>query len=707
MSSVDTNRPPKRVRLSRACNHCRSRKVRCDEQQPSCSNCTRQRVECVTTDPKNPSEDVTHFRRRAKSGVATSPSDVGPTPVDGSTINAGSARTGSEIAQSPVLRRSPIVNVTPLNGSGVRLEDTEHQGMMQREQRPETMHGIINLTETVDNDQSPGFAVNGTIATERKYLGSTSLQVFSQWLDLTFHVPSMGLTGSFQHGMRVCEEMDLPADICMPSIPDHWQQYVDAFFSCVGAFFPITTREHVHLWAQQMQHQDLKLLPTRQRPLIAIIYACLAIGADTLGCIAQGTEYLTAAYSLYAFLVSQPYLQSSQALLLICIALRGRNKDGAASQALGQAIRILHSIGLHRSLVWNDSLPPELLHDGPNSWWSAYCLERIMSLETGRPSHISDKDVNQQKTSTYNTEPLQALVGLAGIQGRISDHLSTTTLPAITEVLETQCHMDQALVEWQKNLPSSLRCDGDLISCDPGLALPRAFLSIQFHSTMITLHRTALLMDKGIHRAHLARYNQQGSDLNRLVSSESICASSARAIITTYLQAREISHWSRLQTLTGPLMATYVLSINTLKNPNSWSARSDMGLIHSAAEAVEQGYYEAGQDPGFCTLLKTLRQFASQNTLKPLSRTVSPRRPPVSEGGTGPRPDIGPNSLPHGQNIVEPQYNNAYDSILPNEWDLLFPHLYVGDIAFDNTGLQGVDIEHLMGIPHLSYDEPH
>ena len=40
----------KRQRISRACDLCRARKVRCDERQPSCTRCVSANVSCTTTD---------------------------------------------------------------------------------------------------------------------------------------------------------------------------------------------------------------------------------------------------------------------------------------------------------------------------------------------------------------------------------------------------------------------------------------------------------------------------------------------------------------------------------------------------------------------------------------------------------------------------------------------------------------------------------
>ncbi|KAG9856768.1 hypothetical protein KCU98_g1290, partial [Aureobasidium melanogenum] len=678
-------------------------------------------VECITTDPNNPDQVTTFARRRAGTALATQ-SSVSAQSLSSDRVNSAveSLERSANASQTIVWQSgtSPNPGLNSISGSRVAISGLVHRSDPQNAQYEHLTRSMVESTTqpgVMDNVQSPGFAVNSVSATERKYLGSTSLQVFSQWLDMTFHIAPTGLTSSFQHGMRFCEEMDLPPDLYMPSIPTSWQEYLAAFCSGVGVVFPIISMENVTSSIQYMSQQDLRILPVRQRPLIATVYACLAIGADSVGHTNQGLDLVTAAYSLYAYLVSQPYLQSAQALLLICLALRGRNKDGAGSQALGQAIRILHTLGLHRKLNGYGKLAQEQtksLRLGVQVWWSAYCLDRMMSLETGRPSQVQDEDIDQsrdlQTTGLQDLAPLQALLNLASIQGSICRHLCTTKLPTIREVLEAQSSLDQSLIEWQNKLPAKLRCDGDITINGSDLALSRAFLSIQFHTTMINLHRAALLMDKEIHQTNLARYDLCKSEANRLESSESICANSARAIITAFLQARDITDHSRLQTMTGPLMAIYVLSISTLKNATSWSARSDLGLIYSAAEAVAQRYIADGQDPGFHTLLKTLKQLASRDTLSPngltnsraLTRRTSPQAHQshfAPQGG----------SASHDHDLGAPHLSHEQDPDLSDEWDLLFPRLYVGDFALGTEALEGMDIEHLMGIPHLSFDEPH
>jgi hypothetical protein len=55
----------KRKRLSTACTRCRSRKVRCDDKQPACTNCEKAGLDGVTWDARQPYIEVE--RREAQS----------------------------------------------------------------------------------------------------------------------------------------------------------------------------------------------------------------------------------------------------------------------------------------------------------------------------------------------------------------------------------------------------------------------------------------------------------------------------------------------------------------------------------------------------------------------------------------------------------------------------------------------------------------
>jgi len=694
-----TTPPPKRVRLSRACNRCRARKVRCDETQPSCRRCITDGVDCITTNPRKPGESSAVSRRQAGSLAHVS----GVAPRSQSEIAVGSSHVSS--------------HAVALQASTSRKEPADERSLGLARTSIEPVRGNSDaLAGDIDSVQSPEYALNIVSVSERKYMGPTSLQVFTHWLELTFHTPTTQLTDCFELGMRFCEEMELPDYITpYPSMPVKCSEYVVHFFQTAGLIFPMLDRTFVEDTVTQICATGPAQIERRQRPVLATMYACIAIGADACGDYAEGTRLLSAAYALYPVLVALPYLKSAQAFILIALALRGRNKDGAAAQVLGQAIRILHSIGLHKRLKDSVDTPLQALDSIRNTWWTAYCLESILCFEAGRPAHINEVEVDQELpaiTDHANHAPLHVLIDLARIQNMIKARLFARNthrgprenLPQSLDILLVQADCDTALQDFYSRLRERLHVDD--FSFDNGLSPHHAFILIQYFATSATVHRAALLSDHRIHLTAVERVTLPSTSAARLRASETICATAARKIATIFLQTCELTGHSRWTTMTGPLMAVYILAIYTLKHPNSWSARSDLSLLQSVAEVVEQRYREDGQDPGFYTMLTILRQFASQGRLKPLDTDkASSRRGSAGIGNaTMIDSDSGVSDYSHanGESSIELQSHmttwNAQD-----EWNVLFPHLYLGDMSMDPVGTGG--LEHLMGIPQFSDED--
>jgi len=547
---------------------------------------------------------------------------------------------------------------------------------------------------------------------EQKWLGPSSLQVFTHWLEKTFHTPEQGLADRFQYGMRFAEELDVPATVYMPALPADWQVLLDAFSASVLPLFPIVDEASLIIQARRMESTDVAGLPIRERPAIAVVYGCLAIGAQILHQIELGRRLLSAASSLYAYLVAFPYLQSAQALLLLVLGLRARNKDGSGSQALGQAIRILHSIGVHKART--HGMVNASLDIGRRVWWSAYCLERVMSIESGRPSHIHDEDIDQSELDAHivphgSGESFYLLLAaqLARLQGQVSSRLFSrrTTPPSPGEILSIAGELDQALGEWQSQLPENLRPDTDILTGEPHVMAIQCYLAMQYHSVLATVHRAALLMDRKIHLANVAQSQIAPHYATRLRSSETICATSARKMVAIFLEAKDANVFSPLNTMTQPLLAIYILAIHTLRNPTAWKARIDLNTLQAAAEAAEQRYRDEGQDHRFYGMLSVLKQFASQERLAPLARSASAS---VSTSNTT-QPS---RTEPHTQSSWTPTAIPAQSQDDPANvfegWQALFPHLYLGDHTVLDAGQHAIsdaEMYDLMGIPQLSDED--
>ena len=291
----------------------------------------------------------------------------------------------------------------------------------------------------------------------------------------------------------------------LPLLPprDKVEGYTKAFFERVWPIVPVVDQASLQAEIDNvldLQSKYVEAFYAHLTPInitnLSIIYTVVCIGIDeTSGRLTEtSTAYLTAAYGLYGHLVALPYATSVQALTLLAVALRGQSKDGQAWQVLGQAIRIAHSIGLHKPAQHQDGpLAPESspVNSPLNSriWLSCCALERLMQLECGRPSQLSDKDMEEPPVGLVPpTGPnyFTAWISLARIMGQISDRFYSRRPTSSLDLFETVQYLDGMLLDWEKSLPDGVRASQDGVydieqeteGYQPHLA---SFLSMQFY----------------------------------------------------------------------------------------------------------------------------------------------------------------------------------------------------------------------------------
>jgi hypothetical protein len=340
--------------------------------------------------------------------------------------------------------------------------------------------------------------------------------------------------------MRHAEEFPLGMPgATLPNLPamETVKAYASTFFHTVWLLYPVFDVEVFKaelIRLHERQHSSpgglQETLTPGDLPALATVYLVISIGADIAAgsTTEEGDIFLHAAYGLYAYLVSMPHLWSVQALFLLCVALRGRGRDGQGWQALGQAIRIAHSIGLHRQLSGQQSSIRSAGATRPGAetgdtsrvrldrhvrscvWWCCYALEKMTQLETGRPSAITDHEndlrfPDPQSTAasfrygdghadgpSYVMSYLAKWVALARILGRISDHIygGKRHESALALFHETG-KLDQALEQWARSMPEHSRPGSDLFADEGPSNAPyhshiASFLLLQFYQVCKT-----------------------------------------------------------------------------------------------------------------------------------------------------------------------------------------------------------------------------
>lgn len=379
-------------------------------------------------------------------------------------------------------------------------------------------------------------------------------------------------------------------------------------------------------------------------PSIVSIFSILAIGADETAGFATdfGNSYIEAAYSLYGHLIANPYLSSVQSLILLGFSLRGKSKDGQCWQLTGQAIRIAHSIGLHRhissrSRQANRGFPETSASDHSSTetlslearvWWSCYAIERLMELETGRPSALTEQEIDQinfsqpQNLGDTVTGPLHLFVlwvSLARIMGQISEHLYHRRISDSWQLLYETGRLDQLLLEWVKTVPEGIKPGHELVHLGPDTEDTEsghqhqhiaAFLSLQYYQAQITLFRASLAFptQKYLEEIRTRNATRRLPSYLRLLQSQNLSIAAARSMARQVLDiADHVVSSKHLFAPTQPFLAAVVLGLNILKNPGKRMIRSDVELLVGTTEYIEVFYRKTGQSTEFIKGCERLR----------------------------------------------------------------------------------------------------
>lgn len=449
----------KRQRLSTACNQCRKRKVRCDEEQPRCRNCALRGDTCVTTDPKVPSREVT--RRRARNI---------PRSLDENLQNRASPSHHSSFVSTP----GPPSNANRLVDFGLSSPKSSVATSLgvESESIGETETEVQHLAkqmQPISSDYSYDREMilnTNHNSQKRKLLGNGTLQALARYLDRYFEREGLEpINSRFAFGMQHAEEGPLNGifmEHSIPPIPDlqNLDDFLCIFDQKIHPMYPVLDLDSFKALVHKLALQDLHRLSPGDIPILSSLYSILSLVSDEISGIYtnEGYSYLCAAFALSAHVSAFPYFSSVQAMLLLTIALRARNKDGAAWQTLGQAIRIAQSIGLHRRVDSGIVYTPETrVRDddgeeiGSRVWWICYCLEKTMGLEVGRPISIRDVDCNQVKPPTEaGHNYIIHWIGLAQIQSRLIEILYRRRPEKrnASDLLGDIGRIDQELCDW-------------------------------------------------------------------------------------------------------------------------------------------------------------------------------------------------------------------------------------------------------------------
>jgi len=243
-------------------------------------------------------------------------------------------------------------------------------------------------------------------------------------------------------------------------------------------------------------------------------------------------------------------LLSVQALLGMAMFMQGTPNPQPSFLLISAAIRLSHSIGLHkRGTGFN--LNPIEIEQRKRVFWIAYMLDKDLSLRSGRPSAQDDQDMNvdlpdADPEDNIGNIPLadgkgkmnlfRVMCEFAIIESKVYKRLYSTeaTKQSDGEILNIIGELDQEIEDWKDSIPIDFRPEHEIKASHTPLILHIVMLHFTYYNCLTTIHRMSV--HHGFWSSRLSDYAIQGRNtrpLNpRVFSSAALCTSAARASIS-------------------------------------------------------------------------------------------------------------------------------------------------------------------------------
>lgn len=632
LGGQDSGEDPKRRRIARACDMCRKKKIKCDGAMPACKNCINYKTECIFTQvekKRNPPKGAKYIEGLENrlgrmesllklSGLLGQDDEQ----TDLATLEKRLADKAAVAGQQPHETPTRSPGQTTANGHSERRN--ERQDTPSRRDRShsgsQSPRGTRNEEDVEALSDMMCSLVTNNLG-ESRYIGSSSsFSIFSpkgiQWVnektgDDSF-VRFLEHTAEGDQSQIVLDKWkpEIFGDIFgrrqfrpLPALAETLSLLRDFFdnFNCMFPLFHEPT--FMHLVRRQYSQQ-----PYEGTGWWACLNVALAIAhrlremsnVATVDEESKAWGFMKNALGVWADLtIKNTDLLSVQALLGMALFLQGTPNPQPPFFLVGAAIRLAHSIGLHKNGA-AFGLNPVEAEQRKRVFWIAYILDKDISLRSGRPPAQDDDDMNidlpsEDPTDNVGNVPhsdgkgktnmFRLMCTFSIIQSKVYKRLYSARAAKKTdgELLNTIGELDRELEDWRESIPPEFRADHDITVSHGPLILHIVMLHFAYYNCLTTIHRMSV--HNGYWSSRLSDYAIQGLNarpLNpRVFSSAAICMAAARSSVQLVKYIPQSDHACVWMVLYYPVSAAVTLFSNILQSPEDIKARSDLRLIHN------------------------------------------------------------------------------------------------------------------------------
>lgn len=467
-SDAAADRKRKRPRAARACDLCRSKKYKCDEQEP-CTQCRKQNIPCKyqgaerVRDMVNLSAYVAELEKKVQ------------------TLSAELAQQPPSKAREQESRLQAQDSVaTPVSNDGNQTQNT-------RLSPPRADHANVdNGNESGEDDDVEVNDVN-THTHDTEFHGPTSSMSFLSALQTQKSSPTYSahsianastnkpsIVSDFHNNAFSPSHQESSSNTKVMSLEDeryHFRQahlFLDGYFQNLHFIHPILNRT-----AFLARCEDLWFGRSERQPksFVALYYSVMSLGAlvrewdrqelDGLGRFEWSRKLFQDALCLIESLRSRTDVEVIQCLIMLAKVCQNELNPHMAYIFLGNAARISLSAG-HNRLSRRKIMTTEEVEASKaisRLWWGLYSLEIETSFALGRPDSLGTDDYHNQNIPLLDgseTDILAMMLPFARIVRKVSSFIYRSG-SSVRDQTSKAFQLREELDEWSASLPERLQ----------------------------------------------------------------------------------------------------------------------------------------------------------------------------------------------------------------------------------------------------------
>ncbi|KAI1390332.1 fungal-specific transcription factor domain-containing protein [Hypoxylon trugodes] len=387
--SVASRKPAKRERVALACQRCKTRKQKCDGQRPACASCARLSLKCVYIVPLVPAAGEKKLYIKALEHRIAE--------LEAYLSSTGHSRVGNDhlgrLGQSaPSSHNAPIVSISQPGQTSVPEQS-------QRNDEDDSNDILLAVRDL-------------SLSASGHYVGASSNITIGRVLNSFMHSQKSSTLGTHEEQISHDEENPAPKSIYSTSAgdmigvpflsPQVAERLLHGYFRHIATRYPVLHSTQV----VKLHNNRDNLTDEYEQSILHLIYAVSGRwleSAGEMGHFFSDQHYDIAFGELETMLRLRDYRTVNYLLLMALYCTRAPREPGGWTY-VGEAMRLCIELGLHRR-----PRRPQLNIDGEmdkRRFWTAYFLDRDISIAVGRPPSISDHDIDAELPLDINEDTI-------------------------------------------------------------------------------------------------------------------------------------------------------------------------------------------------------------------------------------------------------------------------------------------------------------